>query len=77
MSDPLSTATRLFGERIRRLRKDLGWTQEQLAEVVGMHYTYIGQAERGERNVSLRNILRLAYALKTDPGDLVTGLSEF
>lgn len=63
-----------FGARVRARRTELGWTQEQLAEAVGLHFTYIGSVERGERNVSLKNILRLAAALAMDPGALVSGL---
>jgi len=46
-----------------------------LAEVAGMHFTYISSVEQGERNVSLENVVRLAAALGLDPGDLVRGLS--
>lgn len=64
-----------FGSRVRARRVGLGWTQEQLAEAVGLHFTYVGSVERGERNVPLKNILRLASALGIDPGDLVSGLA--
>jgi hypothetical protein len=40
-----------------------------------MHFTYVAQCERGERNVSLRNILKLAQALEIDPGQLVSALT--
>jgi transcriptional regulator with XRE-family HTH domain len=45
-----------FGERIKTLRKERGWSQEKLAEETGFHRTYIGMIERGERNPSLINI---------------------
>lgn len=45
-----------FGERIKTLRKEKGWSQEKLAEETGFHRTYIGMIERGERNPSLINI---------------------
>lgn len=70
----LSPATRSFGERVRERRAELGLSQERLAEVAALHWTYVGQVERGERNLSLRNILRLAAALGVDAGLLVGGL---
>ncbi len=65
-----------FGLRVRAARKDLGWTQEDLADATGLHATYVGDAERGERNVGLDNILRLAKALKVPPGQLLDGLER-
>ncbi len=52
-----------FGEAIRARRTSLGLSQERLAELAGLHRTYVGDIERGERNVSLVNIERLAAAL--------------
>ncbi len=63
-----------FGARVRRHRKRLDLTLEELAEEAGMHWTYIGSVERGERNISLVNILRLARALDVGPEDLIKGL---
>ena len=63
-----------FGKRVRRIRTELGWTLEELAEEAGMHWTYIGSIERGERNLSLVNIVRLANALQVGPEELVKGL---
>ena len=68
-------AAEQFGARVRQRRTELGWSQEKLGQVAGMHFTYVAQCERGERNVSLRNILKLAVALGVDPGDLVAGLT--
>lgn len=51
-----------FGRRIRELRLARGWTQEELAERTGFHRNYIGMAERGERNVSLRNLAVMSKA---------------
>jgi transcriptional regulator with XRE-family HTH domain len=45
-----------FGNRIRELRQEKGWSQELLAEKANFHRTYIGMIERGERNLSLTNI---------------------
>ncbi|MGI9122965.1 MAG: helix-turn-helix domain-containing protein [Rubrobacter sp.] len=64
----------LLGERVRELRSGLGLSQEKLADVSGLHRTYIGAIERGERNVSLRNIVRLAQALDTTPTSLLEGI---
>ncbi len=55
-----------FGTRIKELRKAKELTQEQLAEISGLHKNYIGMIERGERNPSLVNIEVLAKALKID-----------
>lgn len=52
-----------FGKRLRKLREEKGWTQEELADKAGMHFTYIGQIERGVRNPSLINLYKLARAL--------------
>ena len=57
-----------------RRRQELGLSQEKLAEQTGMHFTYVSSVERGERNISLVNILRLAQGLKMDPAVLVKGL---
>jgi transcriptional regulator with XRE-family HTH domain len=71
---PLSTATRAFGQRVRSRRHELELSQEALAANAGLHWTFVGQVERGRRNLTLHNILKLAAALKIDPGDLVHGL---
>ncbi len=70
----LSAATRVFGERVRARRLELGKSQEQLADDCGLHWSYVGQVERGRRNLSLHNILKIAAALELDPADLVRGL---
>ena len=66
--------SREFGRRVRALREERGWSQERLAERAGLHPTYVSSVERGERNVTLLSILRLAGALRADPGDLVRGM---
>ncbi|MHB1422423.1 MAG: helix-turn-helix domain-containing protein [Gemmataceae bacterium] len=64
--DPLKQ----FGERVRALRERTGLSQEALAAKAGIHRTYMGGVERGERNICLRNIVRLATALGVCPRDL-------
>jgi len=54
---------RSLGRRIRELRSKHGWTQEQFAHFCGVHRTYLGHVERGEKNVSLSTVLRVANAL--------------
>ncbi|GAB7258300.1 helix-turn-helix domain-containing protein [Polaribacter sp. OB-PA-B3] len=49
-----------FGNKIRELRKEKGWSQEELAYQSGFHRTYIGMIERGERNIALLNIEKFA-----------------
>ncbi|EKD96011.1 MAG: transcriptional regulator, XRE family [uncultured bacterium] len=60
-----------FGKQLRSLREAKKLTQEGLADLAGMHFTYIGQIERGKRNPSLINLERLAKALKIDAGKLL------
>jgi transcriptional regulator with XRE-family HTH domain len=52
-----------FGRRLRELRTARGWSQEELAHRAGLHWTYVGGIERGERNPALVNIGRLSRAL--------------
>ncbi len=61
------TTTRIrkaFGKKVRDLRKARGFSQESFADAVGLHRTYIGSIERGEQNVSIDNIAKIAKALK-------------
>jgi transcriptional regulator with XRE-family HTH domain len=60
-----------FGKRLRTLRKIRGWSQEVLAEEAGLHPTYIGGIERGERNPSLINLVRLAKGLSLSLPELL------
>ncbi|WP_234624610.1 helix-turn-helix domain-containing protein [Agrobacterium vitis] len=64
-----------LGENIRSRRQELEISQERLAEQAGLHRTYVGGVERGERNVSLDNILSIARALNTTASDLMRGVS--
>lgn len=74
MPEPISLATRVLGERIRERRQALGLSQESLAEQSGVHWTFLGQVERGRRNLSLHNLLKIAAGLEVDPAELVCGL---
>jgi transcriptional regulator with XRE-family HTH domain len=62
----------LFGNRVRELRAKLGVSQEDLADIAGLHRTYMGSVERGERNISLENILKIARALRVPPKELLS-----
>ena len=55
--------TKKFGKEIRLQRLNADLSQEKLAELSGLHRTYVGAVERGERNISLQNIKRIADAL--------------
>lgn len=72
--EPLSPATIEFGRRVRKRREELGWSQERLAEASGLHWTYVGQVERGRRNVTLHNILKLEAGLGVGAEYLIAGL---
>ncbi|MBB3963690.1 helix-turn-helix domain-containing protein [Rhizobium metallidurans] len=63
-----------FGKNIRNRRQELEISQERLAEQAGLHRTYVGGIERGERNVSLDNILCIAKALNITASDLMRGV---
>jgi transcriptional regulator with XRE-family HTH domain len=74
--EPVSLATKTFGERVRARRLELGKSQEELADDIGLHWSYLGQVERGRRNLTLHNILKIAEGLQVDPGELVQGLTQ-
>lgn len=65
-----------FGARIRQLRRSAGISQEELATLAELDRSYIGGVERGERNVSLLNIHKIARALKLKPDLLFKGASD-
>ncbi len=59
-----------FGKRLRELRLQKGYSQEKLAEFARMHRNYIGMVERGERNITLLNIKKIARALNIETKEL-------
>ena len=65
---------RVFGDQVRQIRLALGMSQEDLAAACGLDRTYIGGVERGERNLGLLNIVRVARSLSVRPADLLVGL---
>jgi transcriptional regulator with XRE-family HTH domain len=67
----IQTDLQRFGARVRAEREKLGISQEELAERSGLHRTYVGGVERGERNIGLLNVIRIAQALGLSPAALV------
>lgn len=68
---------RCFGLAVRRERERKGISQEVLAELAGLHRTYIGGVERGERNLGLNNIVSIARALDLSPSKLLERTESF
>ena len=64
----------ILGRSVRAARTRAGLSQEALADRAGLHRTYVGGVERGERNISMGSLFRLADALGVPPGDLVADL---
>ena len=62
----------VFGRNVQRIRKEKGFSQEKLAEVAGVHRTYIGMIERAEKNITLLNIEKIAKALEVQISSLFT-----
>ena len=65
---------KVFGERVRELRSEAGWSQEGFADEAELDRTYIGGIERGERNLALRNIKKIAEALGITIAELMDGI---
>jgi transcriptional regulator with XRE-family HTH domain len=63
---------RRVGANVRRVRRERGYSQEAFADLLGYHRTFIGGVERGERNLTLRTLERLAEQLDVDALDLFT-----
>lgn len=68
---------RAFGKAVRKHREAAGVSQEQLADLAGIHRTYIGDVERGERNLGLVNVYRIADALNVTVSELVADADAF
>ena len=62
----------MLGLKIRALRNQLGFSQEKLAEKAELHPNYVGELERGEENVSLDTLMKIARALKVRVRDLIS-----
>ena len=65
-----------FGARVRQLRNERAWSQEAFADLCGLHRTYIGSIERGEQNISLENIQKLAATLGISLAELFAVFNE-
>ena len=72
----MDDALRRLGIRIRELRTRRGWSQEAFADIAGVHRTYMGHLERGEKNLSFLSILRVANALGVTLSELLAGLEK-
>jgi transcriptional regulator with XRE-family HTH domain len=66
-----SNARQIFAQRLRQIRQIRGLSQEELADMAGLHRTYVGSVERSERNLSIDNMERLAKALEVDITELL------
>lgn len=68
---PRKSARQTFAQNLRRVRHERGLSQEELADEAGLHRTYVGSVERGERNISIDNMECLSDALKVKLIDLL------
>jgi len=65
-----------LGKRVHELRASKGWSQEEFAHVSGLHRTYVGQIERGEKNISFGNLSKVAGVLGVTLSELLAGLED-
>jgi transcriptional regulator with XRE-family HTH domain len=61
----------IFGQNVQKYRKEKQISQEKLAEIAGVHRTYVGMIERAEKNITLRNMEKIAKALGVEIADLL------
>lgn len=72
--DETDKSLELLGRKIRKLRQEQGLSQEAFAYVADIDRSYIGQIERGERNIAFSNMLKIARALGVKVSDLAEGV---
>ncbi len=76
MAEPVSEAAAEFGRRVRALRSEQGYSQESFAAACDIDRSYMGQIERGEKNVTLHTMLVISGCLAVDPSVLVSGIDS-
>lgn len=72
--DRKTSLQKAFGDHLKSRRLEKGLSQEKLADLADLHFTYVSSVERGERNISLENMGKLAKALKCKISDLLADL---
>lgn len=72
----MSDITKIIGQRIRNYRTQLKLTQEELAELSNCHHTYIGQIERGEKNVTIESLIKIVKPLNISVSKLLEKIDE-
>ena len=65
-----------LGQRVRELRSKRGWSQEEFADICGLHRTYMGSIERGERNLTIVSIFTVAQHLEITVSQLLSGIER-
>jgi transcriptional regulator with XRE-family HTH domain len=72
----VSDLLKVLGKRVHDLRAAREWSQEEFAHVSGLHRTYIGQIERGEKNISFDNLLKVSGVLGVTVSELLSGIED-